>query len=175
MDLAVGHSGDEIAAHPAMKRLASFTHSGRVAAVEVRQLQLEAWPAESASTGCAADPKQPTELLARYPSASSIVLLLEKLVQVADLGGGALLLLAASCDGSVARLRMTVPTQPGSQPEEIQVGAQAGCDTAWALQWVGAQAGCATAWALHRWIAWLRSISEGLEATKLSVQTHHRW
>lgn len=43
--------------------------------------------------------------------------------QVADLGGGALQLLVASADGSVARLRMTVPTQPGSQPEEIQAGA----------------------------------------------------
>ncbi len=39
VDLAVGHSGDEIASHPAMKRLASFTHSGRVAAVEVRGLR----------------------------------------------------------------------------------------------------------------------------------------
>lgn len=47
---------------------------------------------------------------------------------MADLGGGALLLLAASGDGSVARLRMTVPTQPGSQPEEIQVAGRAESD-----------------------------------------------
>lgn len=37
VDLAVGHTDDEIASHPAMKRLASFTHSGRVAALEVRR------------------------------------------------------------------------------------------------------------------------------------------
>ena len=36
IDLAVGQAGDEIAAHPALKRLASFQHSGRVVAVEVR-------------------------------------------------------------------------------------------------------------------------------------------
>lgn len=46
--------------------------------------------------------------------------------QVADMGGGALLLLAASADGSVSRLRMQVPTQPGAQPEEIQVCGRGG-------------------------------------------------
>ncbi|PRW44562.1 nuclear pore complex NUP43 [Chlorella sorokiniana] len=90
VDLAVGHSGDEVAAHPAMKRLASFTHSGRVAAVEV-----------------------------------------------ADLGSGALLLLAASGDGIVGRLRMTVPTQPGSQPEEIQLREE-DFDGALLLPWLDA-------------------------------------
>jgi hypothetical protein len=35
LDLAVGHRGDEIDRQPAMARLASFQHSGRVAAVEV--------------------------------------------------------------------------------------------------------------------------------------------
>lgn len=44
-------------------------------------------------------------------------------LQVTDVGGGALLVLAASADGSVSRLRMQVPTQPGAQPEEIQVRA----------------------------------------------------
>ena len=36
IDLAVGHSGDKIARQPALARLASFQHSGRVTAVEVR-------------------------------------------------------------------------------------------------------------------------------------------
>ncbi|KAI3428409.1 hypothetical protein D9Q98_007236 [Chlorella vulgaris] len=75
IDLAVGHSGDEIVQQPAMTRLASFHHSGgRVAALEV-----------------------------------------------ADCGNGAVLVLAASGDGSVSRLRMQVPTQPGSQPTAIQL------------------------------------------------------
>lgn len=36
IDLVVGHSGDEIVRQPAVARLASFQHSGRVSAVEVR-------------------------------------------------------------------------------------------------------------------------------------------
>jgi hypothetical protein len=44
------------------------------------------------------------------------------LVQVADVGGGAVLLLTGSGSGGVCRLRMQVPTQPGSEPAEIQVG-----------------------------------------------------
>lgn len=37
VDLAVGTRGNEVARQPAMKRLASFQHSGRVAALEVRR------------------------------------------------------------------------------------------------------------------------------------------
>eukprot|EP00887_Chlorella_sp_A99_P008210 scaffold12.g8210.t1 len=42
-------------------------------------------------------------------------------VAAADLGGGRVLLLAAGADGSLGRLRMQVPTAPGSQPEQIQL------------------------------------------------------
>ena len=134
MDLAVGHSGDEIASHPAMKRLASFTHTGRVAAVEVRPVS-GSWQASDGAPTPAVGPAASCKPLAATPvcahspgalaHASSPCRLLPRLPtdQVADLGGGALQLLAASADGSVARLRMTVPTQPGSQPEEIQAGA----------------------------------------------------
>lgn len=44
------------------------------------------------------------------------------LMQVADMGGGAVLLLTGSAGGGVCRLRMQMPTQPGSEPAEIQVG-----------------------------------------------------
>ena len=64
--------------------------------------------------------------------------------QVADLGGGAMLLLAASSDGSVARLRMQVPTQPGSRPEDIQLRGE-DFDGALLLPWLDAHAAAVAA------------------------------
>ena len=46
--------------------------------------------------------------------------------QVAETGGGTLVLLAAAADGSVCRLRLQVPTQPGTLPEQVQVGGGGG-------------------------------------------------
>ncbi|KAL4428539.1 hypothetical protein ABPG75_002628 [Micractinium tetrahymenae] len=97
IDLVVGHSGDEIVRQPAVARLASFQHSGRVAAVEV-----------------------------------------------ADLGGGALALLAASSDGTVSRLRMQVPTQPGARPEDIQLRGE-DFDGALLQPWLDAHTAAVTA------------------------------
>ncbi|KAL4420300.1 hypothetical protein ABPG77_001390 [Micractinium sp. CCAP 211/92] len=101
IDLVVGHSGDEIVRQPAVARLASFQHSGRVAAVEV-----------------------------------------------ADLGGGALALLAASSDGAVSRLRMQVPTQPGARPEDIQLRGE-DFDGALLLPWLDAHTAAVTALAAN--------------------------
>lgn len=62
-----------------------------------------------------------------------------RLMQVADCGNGAVLVLAASGDGSVSRLRMQVPTQPGSQPTAIQVGPLAAVSLcAWRCHTAGA-------------------------------------
>lgn len=51
VDMVVGHSGDEIVRQPAMARLASFEHSGRVAAVEVRQAGRQASRLEQGGWG----------------------------------------------------------------------------------------------------------------------------
>jgi hypothetical protein len=60
------------------------------------------------------------------------------------MGGGAMLLLAASSDGSVARLRMQVPTQPGSRPEDIQLRGE-DFDGALLLPWLDAHAAAVAA------------------------------
>jgi hypothetical protein len=60
------------------------------------------------------------------------------------MGGGAMLLLAASSDGSVARLRMEVPTQPGSRPEDIQLRGE-DFDGALLLPWLDAHAAAVAA------------------------------
>ena len=67
-----------------------------------------------------------------------------------DLGAGRVLLLAGAADGSLSRLRLQVPTAPGSHPEQIQVGSRAcaACPLVW-------QAGCG-------WVGgWVHGVSWG--------------
>ena len=135
-DLAVSHRGNEIAAQPAMSRLASFQHSGRVAALEASVCMLgrhllAQWQRNSMADSSDAGLTSHVPLSLNCLHITSVVAAVTAVccccppwrAQVADVGSGsgALMLLTASTDGSVSRLRLQVPTQPGSQPEAVQL------------------------------------------------------
>ena len=114
LDLAVGRRGDEIERQPAMARLASFQHSGRVAAVEVRTeaaaepshacpplpaLQAGVCKCRSAcgscGSACLPAPASTVPRIQLAPTRAAAAGAPAACPQVADMGGGAMLLLAA--------------------------------------------------------------------------------
>ena len=43
-------------------------------------------------------------------------------VQVVDFGGGEVVIYTGTASGALCRLRLNIPSAPGAQPDQIQVG-----------------------------------------------------
>ena len=142
LGLAVSHSGDAVAAQPALTRLAAFAAPARITAVQVGRrraltglhspLQLEVC---SSRRHCVSSVPGKKKGGAEREERRIIkpTLFHTCAWQAASLGGGEVALVAAGADGGLSRLRLTVPLAPGSQPDAIQVGARSPPFPAWLL------------------------------------------